>query len=86
MTEPEQQSTFINLVENSFDETVARGYSYQRSEVHVLKLRPHNRSEAAKPAKLPIRPRIFGWSKCFQGYGPTLVGMDTGTPGGLPSA
>ncbi len=84
MTEPEHQSMFINLVEKQFDETVARGYSYQRSEVHVLKLRPHNRSEAAKRGKLAIRP--FGWSPCFQAYGPTLVGMDTGTPGGLPSA
>jgi hypothetical protein len=84
MTEPEHQSMFINLVENSFDETVARGYSYQRSEVHVLKLRPHNRSEAARPGATAFR--LESWP-CFQGrYGSMLVGTDTGIPGGSPSA
>ena len=47
MTEYKQQSMFINLVEKQFDETEARGYSYQRSKVHVLKLRQHICREAA---------------------------------------
>src|SRR5688500_17761764 len=73
---------FIILVEKLFDRSFAHGYSFQRSEVHVQKLRPHNLCEAAKPALPSIRRQLATWSMRFS-YGPGLVG-DTGTCGGPP--
>jgi hypothetical protein len=83
MTEHKQQSMFMNLVEKTFDEIEARGYSYQRSRFSVLKLRLHICREAATIGSAgSSKPRNSAWTMFQPSYG--LVGgfgLDTtGSP------
>lgn len=83
MTEHKQQSVFMNLVEKTFDEIEARGYSYQRSRFPMLKLGLHICREAATIRSAgTLEPRNSGWAKFQPSYG--LVGgfgLDTtGSP------